>query len=67
MLRNYGIQGVLNKVKGIILADLKTILIKKEELERTIIQIMTEEFNVSDIPVAINMDFGHTDPKWILP
>lgn len=68
MLRNYGIQGVLNKVKGIIFGRPKDYSNKeKEELERTIIQIMTEEFNVSDIPVAINMDFGHTDPKWILP
>ncbi|MDF1617659.1 hypothetical protein [Petrocella sp. FN5] len=29
--------------------------------------IMTVEFNVKDIPVVFNMDFGHTDPKLILP
>jgi muramoyltetrapeptide carboxypeptidase LdcA involved in peptidoglycan recycling len=29
--------------------------------------IMEKEFNVTDIPVVMNLDFGHTDPKIILP
>ncbi|GAI09350.1 unnamed protein product, partial [marine sediment metagenome] len=26
-----------------------------------------DEFNVSDISIIVDMDFGHTDPKLILP
>ena len=25
------------------------------------------EFNNNKLPIIMNMDFGHTDPQWILP
>ena len=28
---------------------------------------MAGEYGRDDIPVIANADFGHTDPKWILP
>ncbi|AFK86102.1 MULTISPECIES: S66 family peptidase [Thermoanaerobacterium] len=68
MLRNYGIQGVLNKVKGIIFGRPKDYSNKeKEELNSIILRIVKDEFNASEIPIVVDMDFGHTDPKVILP
>lgn len=68
MLRNYGIQGILNKIKGLIIARPKDYTEEeKVELKKIITDILTIEFNIDDIPVVFNMDFGHTDPKVILP
>ena len=68
MLRNYGIQGILGKVKGVVFGRAKDYSLKeKEELNKIILNVIRDEFNVSDIPVIVDMDFGHTDPKLILP
>jgi muramoyltetrapeptide carboxypeptidase LdcA involved in peptidoglycan recycling len=37
------------------------------EAERTIRRIVNEEFGRKDLPIIMNMDFGHTDPQMILP
>lgn len=68
MLRNYGIQGILEKVKGIMFGRPKDYSEEeKQELNNLVMNIMIKEFNVTDIPVVMNVDFGHTDPKIILP
>jgi muramoyltetrapeptide carboxypeptidase LdcA involved in peptidoglycan recycling len=68
MLRNYGVQGALNKINGIIFARPKDYTLgEKEELRKTILDICRTEFGAKDIPVAFGADFGHTDPKVILP
>lgn len=68
MLRNYGTQGILNKINGIIIARPKDYTLEeKDELKKIIKDILQIEFNCQDIPVVMNVDFGHTDPKLILP
>lgn len=68
MLRNYGIQGVLDNVKGIMFGRPKGYSKEeKEELYKTVENILRVEFGITDIPVVMNMDFGHTDPKIIVP
>ena len=68
MLRNYGIQGILEEVKGVIFGRAKDYSIKeKEELNKIVLSVIRDEFKVGDIPVIVDMDFGHTDPKLILP
>lgn len=68
MLRNYGIQGILEKVKGIMFGRPKDYSAEeKTNLRKLILGIVRDEFNINDIPVIFNMDFGHTDPKIILP
>lgn len=68
MLRNYGIQGILNKVKGIVFGRPKDYTDKeKDELNKVILKIVKDEFDAPDIPIVMDMDFGHTDPKVILP
>lgn len=67
MLRNYGTQGILNKAKGIIFGRPKDYSdLEREELKGIISDILNIEYK-TDIPVFFNIDFGHTDPKIILP
>ena len=68
MLRNYGTQGILNRVNGIIFGRPKDYSVDEvNELKEIIKDIIEIEFKVKDISIVMNADFGHTDPKWILP
>jgi muramoyltetrapeptide carboxypeptidase LdcA involved in peptidoglycan recycling len=29
--------------------------------------VVVDEFGAGDVVIVSNMDFGHTDPQWILP
>jgi muramoyltetrapeptide carboxypeptidase LdcA involved in peptidoglycan recycling len=67
-LRNYGIQGILDNIKAIIVGRARDY--SKEEtkqLEENLIKIVAKEFNHPEMPIITNMDFGHTDPQFILP
>lgn len=68
VLRNLGVQGILNKIKGILVGRAKDYTEEEtKELEEKIINVVNKEFNRSDIPIVTKMDFGHTDPQIILP
>lgn len=68
MLRNYGMQGILNRVKGIMFGRPKDYSEgEKQELYQIVQQIVSEEFGESELPIFMNVDFGHTEPKIILP
>ena len=65
ILRNYGLAGILARVKGLLFGRARDYTRKeKEELDEIIMQVLAE-FNIS-IPVVTNIDFGHTDPQLIL-
>ena len=67
-LRNYGIQGVFDRIKGLMFARPKDYT--KDELQEfkdTITNILQIEFGLPELPVVVDADFGHTDPKLILP
>ena len=66
-LRNYGMQGILNKINGIVFGRARDYSEKeKKELEDVILKIL-KEFNIENLNVITNVDFGHTDPQIILP
>lgn len=68
MLRNYGTQGILNRVKAVIFGRPKDYsLEEKEEVNEVILRVIRDEFDNKELPIIVNMDFGHTDPKIILP
>lgn len=68
MLRNYGMQGVFNKISALLIGRPRDYSDKeKKELNDYIIKIVNVEFKNSSLPIITNMDFGHTDPQWILP
>lgn len=64
-LRNYAVQGILQKTNGIILGKPKDETYY-EEYKREIRKVM-KEFNLEDLPILYNLNFGHTEPKFILP
>ncbi len=37
------------------------------EYDRAILQVVTEEEGLTDLPIITRMDFGHTDPMLVLP
>jgi muramoyltetrapeptide carboxypeptidase LdcA involved in peptidoglycan recycling len=67
-LRNYGVQGIFDKVAAILFGrprDYSTD--QRQELDAAIKEIVGVEFERPDLPVMTNMDFGHTDPQIVLP
>lgn len=68
MLRNYGTQGALERAGALLFGRAKDYSEEeKDALDAAITAIIGFEFGRSDMPVVSNMDFGHTDPQWILP
>ena len=68
MLRNYGVQGVFDKISALLIGRPRDYSDKeKKELDKTIVKIVKTEFKNESLPIITNMDFGHTDPQWILP
>ncbi|GGD78887.1 S66 family peptidase [Paenibacillus nasutitermitis] len=64
-LRNYAAQGILQKANGIIFGkpqDEKYYEEYKEEIQKVM-----KEFDLEDLPILYNLNFGHTEPKFILP
>ncbi|HDR4511769.1 LD-carboxypeptidase [Bacillus anthracis] len=64
-LRNYAAQGILQKAKGIIFGKPKDEMYY-EEYKHEILHVM-KEYNLGDLPILYNLNFGHTEPKFILP
>ena len=68
MLRNYGTQGIYNKVKAVLFGRARDYSEEeKKELDTTLTSVIGFEFGKPDLPIVSNMDFGHTDPQIILP
>ncbi len=68
MLRNYGVQGIFEEVKGILFGRARDYSIEeKKKLDETILNIVKNEFGFSELPIVTNLDFGHTDPRFIMP
>lgn len=64
-LRNYGAQGILNRVKGIIWG--KPYDNKYYEEYKTSIKKVLNEYNLNELPVLYNMNFGHALPMIAIP
>ncbi len=68
MLRNYGLQGVFQETSGLLIGRARDYTSEeKEELDQIIKHVCLDEFKAQDLTIVTNMDFGHTDPQFILP
>ncbi|HKJ85940.1 MAG TPA: S66 peptidase family protein [Spirochaetia bacterium] len=68
MLRNYGVAGIIGRASALLLGRPKDYTAADvERLHATVRSIVADEFARPDLPVVTNVDFGHTDPKMILP
>lgn len=67
-LRNYGTQGIFNKISAILFGRARGYTAKeKQDLDKTIVDVVGGEFGCKNIPIVTNIDFGHTDPQFVLP
>lgn len=64
-LRNYAAQGILQMAKGIIFGKPQDEMYY-EAYKEVIGQVM-KEYGLQDLPILYNLNFGHTEPKFILP
>ena len=64
-LRNYGAQGILQQAKGIIFGKPQDEAFY-EEYQVEIVTVL-KEYGLEQLPVLYNCNFGHTEPKFILP
>jgi muramoyltetrapeptide carboxypeptidase LdcA involved in peptidoglycan recycling len=67
-LRNYAAQGILEQASGIIMGMVRGITsgVNPAEYDQALLEVLEEE-NLSCMPVITGMDFGHTDPMFIIP
>lgn len=68
MLRGYGAMGALGSLGAVLFGRPRGYsAAQRAELEGAISSVVAEEFERPDLPVVVNMDFGHTDPQMVLP
>ena len=66
-LRNYGAQGVFGKLAALWLGRPKDYTpAENSELQRVVKGVVAEEWGAVDLPIVMDLDFGHTDPRWAL-
>ncbi len=68
-LRVLAAMGVLDRLAGILFGRPggEIPVEKFDEYDRAILQVVRDEQGLEDLPVITNMDFGHTDPMFVLP
>ncbi|AXI09999.1 LD-carboxypeptidase [Oceanobacillus zhaokaii] len=64
-LRNYASQEILQKANGIIFGKPQDETYY-DEYKEVILQVM-KEYKLEHLPILYNLNFGHTEPKFILP
>jgi muramoyltetrapeptide carboxypeptidase LdcA involved in peptidoglycan recycling len=68
MLRSYGIMGALESLRAVLFGRPRGYSAEQRaDLERSIRSVVSEEFGLPNLPIVVNMDFGHTDPQMVLP
>ena len=68
-LRTFAALGVLHKLSGILFARPGGQIPpeKFKEYDEAILRVVSGEEGLGDLPVVTNMDFGHTDPMFVIP
>lgn len=64
-LRNYGAQGILNQISGMIFG--KPYHNKYYAEYKEVIRKVLKEYSLESLPVLYNLSFGHTSPMIVLP
>lgn len=67
ILRNLGVQGILEKLSGILIGRPGGGVADLRQYDVAIQSTVAEEFGLSDLAIMAQMDFGHTDPMCVLP
>jgi muramoyltetrapeptide carboxypeptidase LdcA involved in peptidoglycan recycling len=65
-LRNYGSQGILHRINGILWGKPYDNLYY-DEYKKVIHKVVAGELGLSNLPILYNLNFGHTAPMTVLP
>ncbi len=67
-LRNYGMQGVFSQINALLIARPRGYTIEQKiQLDKIVQRVVRDEFGAADLLIVTNMDFGHTEPQWVMP
>jgi muramoyltetrapeptide carboxypeptidase LdcA involved in peptidoglycan recycling len=66
MLRAMAATGALDNVQGILFGRPYGDLARFTDYDRSVQQVLAE-LDLHDLPLVTRMDFGHTDPKFVVP
>ncbi len=67
-LFNYGVQGVFDCAAGLLIGRARGYSDDaKAALDAMVCDVVVRQFGAAELPIVTNMDFGHTDPQWIMP
>jgi len=68
-LRTYAAMGILERLSGILFGRPggQVPLEQFDEYDEAISQVVVEEEGLTELPIITRMDFGHTDPMFVLP
>ncbi|MEO5975461.1 MAG: S66 peptidase family protein [Ilumatobacteraceae bacterium] len=67
-LFNYGVQGVFDQAVGLLIGRAHGYTDgEKSALDEMIFKTVVDQFGAASLPIITNLDFGHTDPQWLLP
>jgi muramoyltetrapeptide carboxypeptidase LdcA involved in peptidoglycan recycling len=69
VLRAFAASGVLKRLSGILFGRPggEFPIERFEEYDQVILQVVCDEEGLENLPIITNMDFGHTDPMFVLP
>lgn len=69
ILRSYASMGILQQLSGILFGRPGgNIPVERfQEYDHVLRQVVAEEQGLSELPIVTHMDFGHTDPVFVLP
>jgi len=68
ILRSFGVAGVFDRVAGVLVGRARDMVpTEKIALEAAVMHVVGDELGRPDLPIVANLDFGHTDPQWVLP
>ncbi|MEQ1759272.1 MAG: S66 peptidase family protein [Vicinamibacterales bacterium] len=68
-LRSYAAMGILKRLSGILFGRPggSVPVDQFPKYDEAILQVVAEEEGLTDLPIVTRMDFGHTDPMFVLP
>jgi muramoyltetrapeptide carboxypeptidase LdcA involved in peptidoglycan recycling len=67
-VRNYGVAGILDRIEGLLVGRPRGYSAETwTELDSGLRDVVVHEFGRTDLPIVTGLDFGHTDPQWVLP
>jgi muramoyltetrapeptide carboxypeptidase LdcA involved in peptidoglycan recycling len=66
-LRNLGAQGILSRLKGVLFARPCNVAVARFAEYEDMLLRACAECGRQDLPIVTRMDFGHTDPMFVIP